>query len=289
MIKYMRKDSPNEYGLLELQDKILEIMIYIDRICKENHIEYSLLGGSALGAKRHGGFIPWDDDLDIFMTPQNYEKFRKCFYNKRDFSRFYLQEWGRYSCGTIFAKLRMNNTLYIEPGFRNKDMHQGIYVDIFMLHTCSDNYFIRLHQYFWSRYITAKRLANCGYSRRGGVYGMIMKVLKKLPYNFMVDFAYKQVCMTDHKVTRNYCNFMGKARWKNGVYQRKYFEKPVYMEFETVQLKGPKYIEEFLTDRFGDYMKYPSKEQIKWEQHAEYWNADIKIPNRDFTFEKEII
>ena len=53
----------------DVQDKILEVMKYIDKLCRDNGITYYIMGGTALGAVRHGGFIPWDDDLDIFMTP----------------------------------------------------------------------------------------------------------------------------------------------------------------------------------------------------------------------------
>ena len=73
------------YSTKEIQSKILEIMIYVDKLCRDNGITYYIMGGTALGAIRHGGFIPWDDDLDIFMTPDNYEKFKdlknKQFYN----------------------------------------------------------------------------------------------------------------------------------------------------------------------------------------------------------------
>lgn len=82
-MKYMRDNLNDDYGIVRLQDKILEIAVYIDKLCTENDIEYCLMGGSALGAKRHNGFIPWDDDLDVFMTPKNYEKFRKVF-NEND-------------------------------------------------------------------------------------------------------------------------------------------------------------------------------------------------------------
>ena len=71
-MEYMRDGLSDSYGILELQDKILEIAKYIHDFCEEHDIDYCLMGGSALGAKRHGGFIPWDDDLDIFMTPDNY-------------------------------------------------------------------------------------------------------------------------------------------------------------------------------------------------------------------------
>ena len=68
----------------QVQKKILEIMMYIDKICKANGIAYYIMGGTALGAVRHQGFIPWDDDLDIFMTPENYEKFKAVFYKEEN-------------------------------------------------------------------------------------------------------------------------------------------------------------------------------------------------------------
>ena len=66
-------------SIRDVQNKILEIMKYIDALCRKNGITYFIMGGTALGAVRHGGFIPWDDDLDIFMTPANYVKFKECF------------------------------------------------------------------------------------------------------------------------------------------------------------------------------------------------------------------
>ena len=66
----------------DVQKKILEIMKYIDSVCRKNGIEYYIMGGTALGAVRHGGFIPWDDDMDIFMTPCEYEKFKTAFENE---------------------------------------------------------------------------------------------------------------------------------------------------------------------------------------------------------------
>ena len=76
-LTYMRPNLPDDYGLLPVQDKILSIAVYLDKFCAQHGVEYCLMGGSALGAKRHGGFIPWDDDLDVFMTVPNYEKFRQ--------------------------------------------------------------------------------------------------------------------------------------------------------------------------------------------------------------------
>ena len=272
--KYMREGLSDEYGFLPLQDKILEIMEYIDSFCRQNDINYCLMGGSALGAKRHGGFIPWDDDLDIFMTPDNYEKFRKAFNKCGDKSRFYLQEMGLSDGMVTMSKVRMNNTTYIEPLFRDWDIHQGIFVDIFILHNCSNNRIGQLWQCFWAKYIIMKSLAVRGYEKRKGAVAVALRIFACLPDRFLLKFALKRVYRYKNKKTKFFCNFLGKAVFKKGIYKREWFEASKDAKFEQLTLKVPIGLEAFLTERFGDYMKPPSPDRIKWEQHAEEWDTD---------------
>lgn len=271
----MREGLDDRYGFLPLQDKILEIAVYADALCRENGIDYCLMGGSALGAKRHGGFIPWDDDLDIFMTPSQYERFREVFSEKGDHDKFYLQEWGATDGMVTISKIRMNNTTYIEESLRDWDIHQGIYIDIFILHTCPNNRLEQLHQCLWAKYVIMKGLAVRGYTRRGGFLGFALKVMAKMPDKFLVKHGLKQVYRYRNRKTNYYCNFLGKAVFSNAIYKREYFDETEYIPFETVELRAPKKLHEFLSDRFGDYMKPPSPDRIKWEQHAEEWNTEV--------------
>ncbi len=273
-LQFMRSNLENEYGLVELQDKILEIAVYIDKFCDEHGIDYCLMGGSALGAKRHGGFIPWDDDLDIFMTPDNYEKFRREFKRSGDHEKFYLQEWGLRKNGEVtIPKLRMNRTAYIEELTKDWDIHQGIYVDIFILHTCPDNKFLQLWQCFWAKCVVMKGLAMREYSRQTGIRRFLINVSKLMPEGLMVSYGLKQVYRFRNHPSKNYCNFLGKVLYKKGLYPRELFCETVKIPFETVKLRVPKGLTKFLTRRFGDYMKIPSKERIKWEQHAWKWDC----------------
>ncbi len=285
--QYMRDGLDPKYGFLELQDKILEIAVYIDKLCRENDINYCLMGGSALGAKRHGGFIPWDDDLDVFMTPDNYEKFRKVFNENGDKEKYYLQEWGLTDGMVTISKIRLNNTSYIEESLKKWDIHHGIYVDIFILHTCPDNKLQQIHQCLWAKYVIMKGLAVRGYNRRGGFLGFALKVMSRMPDRLWVKHGLKQVYKYRNKKTNYFCNFMGKAVFKNAIYKREYFENPEYAPFEKVKLKVPLKLHEFLSERFGDYMKPPTPERIKWEQHAESWNFDKPYFVGDGTYKDE--
>jgi lipopolysaccharide cholinephosphotransferase len=272
----MRPDLPDEHGFLPLQNKILEIMVDVDKVCRKNSIEYYIMGGTALGAKRHGGFIPWDDDLDIYMTPDNYKKFLKCF-DQLGIDKYVIQEHGKVNDMIHLSKVRMNGTTYIEPLYKGKEMHHGIFIDIFILHNCPNNILQQKIQYFWSKYITILDLAHRGYSRRKGVAGILIKVFRMLPENFLRKFAMRSIYKYDDKKTDYYCNFFGKARFKQGKYKREIFGIPTDVCFETVKLMAPEKLHEFLKQRFGDYMKVPSPERIKWEQHAEIWDT-----NKDF-------
>ena len=279
-MKYMRDGLEDKYGILQLQDKIMEIAKYLDEFCQVHGIEYCLMGGSALGAKRHGGFIPWDDDLDVFMTPDNYEKFRDAFANFGDKSRFYLQEYGRTKKGFVTVpKLRMNGTTYIEELTKDWRIHHGIFVDIFILHNCPNSKIKQLWQCFWAKCVVVKGMSMRGYNRQHGIRKVLLGIAKILPRKLMVDYAIGQVYRYRNEKSEYYCNFLGKAIYKKGLYKKAWFIETEYIPFEKTQLRVPVGLHEFLSERFGNYMTPPSEDQIKWEQHAVAW--DTNIPSND--------
>ena len=112
----------------------LDLLLKFDEVCRKHQIKYTLAYGSLLGAIRHHGFIPWDDDIDIFMVREEYEKLKKL---KSEFQYpYFLQIPGENGYLFSFAKLRNSNTTALSNAFRYESFNQGMPLDIFIL----DNY-----------------------------------------------------------------------------------------------------------------------------------------------------
>ena len=123
----------NESQLRELQKKELEILLEVNRICKKHHLTYYLIGGSALGARRHEGFIPWDDDVDIAMPRGDYRRFLALGAAELPDDYFLQTYRTQPDFPYPFSKVRLNNTTFIENRLRKLNIHHGIFIDVFPL------------------------------------------------------------------------------------------------------------------------------------------------------------
>lgn len=253
----------------EVQGKILEIMKYIDSLCRNHDITYYIMGGTALGAVRHGGFIPWDDDLDIFMTPSEYEKFKRVFEAENN-PLFVLQEWRTTPDYLEYAKVRMNGTTFIEEVYKDrKDLHQGIYVDIMILHKVPENRFIQRLVYLESKFVTLYALSQRNWKPKTKAQALILKSLRFMPCNLMAKSFYRRIYKYDDRMANyKYCYWITPAKFRNGLFDASFFSEPVDIPFEDTALLGSRRIKEYLEYRYGDYMKLPSEEARKAAVHA---------------------
>ena len=258
-----------------VQDKILETMKYIDKLCRGNGIEYYIMGGTALGAIRHGGFIPWDDDLDIFMTPAEYAKFKAVFEREQS-NKFVLQEWRTTPKYLEYAKVRMNGTTFIEEHFKDRaDLHHGIYVDIMILHKVPNRKLAQKLVYYKSKFVTLYGLSQRNWKPKSRAQALVLFSLKLMPRRLMARLCYKHIYKYDNmRENYSYCYWITPAKFKQGLFAADFFERPVDVPFEDTVLFGSEKIKDYLAYRYGDYMKLPSEEAQRAAVHAMVFDTE---------------
>ena len=126
------------------QALLLEMLKDFDAVCRRHHISYQLFAGTALGAVRHHGFIPWDDDVDVILMRSEYDRLFAEAAGDFDPERYYVQRENSAHWPMQFSKLRRNHTACIEK-YHPKDplVHQGVYLDIFPCDNLSDRPLMR--------------------------------------------------------------------------------------------------------------------------------------------------
>ena len=274
MTHLIRDNINDDYGILKLQDKILDIMVYIDKFCKEHEITYYLMGGSALGAMRHGGFIPWDDDLDIFMTYDNYVKFLNCCDKYLDKEKFYLQKEDTYENPYYFSKLRMNGTTCINDVFNIG--HQGIFVDIMCLNKAPKSTLRKKIQYYSAGLLKARAISKTKYKATSKMKKIQLFISKVFVRGFIKSLLLHNVRKYNKKSSLEYAHVFGRAKFSNSFYPAKDFEEGRAVPFEKVELIVPKNVEDYLTIRYGEkYMQMPDeKTKALYQTHAMIWDTE---------------
>ena len=260
----------NDQELKLLHKKILEIAEYFDKFCKENDIIYYLMGGTALGAMRHQGFIPWDDDYDVFMDYENYTKFLSIVDEKIDEKNFYFQKEDTDEWPMFFSKIRMNNTTFIEKDVKDREMHHGIYIDIMCLNNCSQNRCLRYTQYFFARVLNTRALAEKGYITDSVLKKVALRLSKLIINRPVKQLLLKYIRRLNQKSSLMVGHFFGRAPFAKTSFSKEYLGQQRYVKFENMTLPVCSGVEEYLKIRYGkNYMQLPSEEvKLQYPSHA---------------------
>ena len=253
----------NDKTVAGAQKIMLEILLAVHKVCEENHITYFLNAGTLLGALRHGGFIPWDDDMDIAMPRKDYEKFleiapealpKDLFLQTRDTDPAYQRPT---------VKIRKNGTLLIETGETgNEKYHHGIFIDIFPYDYYKYEWFLR-----WMNWGSRVRDRKNRYKK-----GTLKRLLVTLYTNYLLAIPAEILIQTrkylikhrEYFVDENY-EFMsnGLEMYRNRITRTKDIMPVKYAEgiFEGYGFCVPRNPEKFMTDFYGDYMKLPPENE----------------------------
>ncbi len=277
----------NDKELKLLHNKILEIAEYFDEFCKENKIVYYLMGGTALGAMRHQGFIPWDDDFDVFMDYENYINFLGIVDTKLNQEKFYFQKEDTQEWPMFFSKIRMNGTTFIEKDLKDRKMHHGIYIDIMCLNNSSENRYLRYTQYFLARVLNTRALSEKGYLTDSSVKKVALFVAKYMISDFVKKIFLKYIRRLNSKKTNIIGHFFGRAPFMKTSFNREYLGIQRYVKFEFLSLPVCENVEEYLKIRYGkDYMQLPSEEvKLQYPSHA--YIVDTKMSYEEYFKKKE--
>jgi len=250
-------------NLQECKDIQLEILAEIDAFCRKNDIRYSLCGGTLIGAIRHKGFIPWDDDIDLLMPRPDYEIFRKTFHSEST----YVDDLAlRNDCIETFLKVCKKGTVMVDKNFGR--VLWGVNVDVFPIDGGPEK---EIDSYYRQVDATREKLMKiCPFYRTVSGFRrfplFLKYCLKRVVYFYPGTFASLKRKITDIQKSIDYeaSSVVGVYYWVEK--ERTFLPKPVYEELTFVPFEGKEYpatahYDFYLRQMYGDYMQLPPVEK----------------------------
>ena len=268
----MKGMQSNEIKKLQI-DMLVEFAEYCDR----NHLHFMLCGGTLLGAVRHKGFIPWDDDVDLMMPRPDYEKLLKLAAGKKDISETVEVVSYRLNNGVHpFIKLNDKRT-FVEDGFSN--YKGGVWIDIFPVDGNFSSKILACIHYKCARIL--RKLVECQIYDINVEKRKITKLIRYLIHPVLKIIPHNRLCSALDAVSRvkafESSRFAGRVLSGYGTRQktvRDNFMNPVPVEFEGHQFPAPSNYDEILTRIYGAYMTLPPEEQRVSHGITAYWKKD---------------
>lgn len=263
----LKEKQESDKKLRKLQKTELEVLMELDRVCRKHNLRYYIVGGTLIGAARTGGFIPWDDDIDVSMPREDFDKLIAL---KDEFSQdFFLQTHKtEKECYFFYAKLRKNGTYFGEDKFEHTGIHKGIFMDIFPLDYISDKRIIQklsfksfslINAFICSKKLTSEFL----YKNMSLPFIVTFRTIQcLLPLPLL--YGLRSICAKLTKTLSNkrlVASLAGFHGYPKEIAPFELWAEGTDIEFEGKTVRAPKEYKTLLTHMFGDYMQLPPVEE----------------------------
>ena len=269
--------------LKQYKDKLLTILTKFIEICEEHNLSYFCACGTVIGAIRHKGYIPWDDDIDVYMPQEDYYKFLQIGCNYEGYETISIHDSKHLA---TFAKFYDSNTTLWE--LKQIPFVYGVYIDVFPLYTTSGDKDAFFKSYTKLRKLQRKyqmaqfkpSFSDIISSVRNKNKKMIIKnIVSLFVPSFMSGLYRKEIIVFEKIVTemendgQYYASYYGDY-WRKELFEKKWFEEYVEVPFENISVRVCKGYEEYLGHLYGDYMKLPPVD--KQITHHYHYYMDLK-------------
>ena len=255
--------------MTDIQVEILKIFREFKRICDKFNLRYFAIGGTCIGAIRHNGFIPWDDDLDVAMPWDDYTKFRNIAPTELN-APFELYDYKDYKqCELRFLKLHNEKTAFIEEAHkRNYDRFTGVFMDIMPIVGFPDNEalqsrLVRKCAWYHKLDVACRFDIKNKPTFKSKVFSIIVRPLTAgKPYDYFSLIYENLVEKNKFGETKNVLivwNFPNKNY--RGIYPYELFSESIEVPFESTTIRVPKGYDTYLKMEFGNYMELPPENE----------------------------
>lgn len=253
--------TPDE--LRKWQMKLLDILVYFRDFCEENNLTFFLAWGTLLGAIRHKGFIPWDDDIDVQMPRKDYERLMKIWNQKADTSRFKCERTDISHCVKFpMGVVRSVNTTCIYDHSKNLDICQGLKIDVEFLDAVPNDRMKQKRNKLFADVLTllrAERVPNRKSNLMKYLARIVLLILPTHRIRWKVSRLFERVIVNSESLDNcAYYRYLGCALEVKAA-----FNSTIYVDFEGYKMPIPAGYDQILKAAFGDYMQLPPEKQRK--------------------------